>query len=102
MKRAYGDFTDGDIGVTITRSASISMTGKNIDFVFTKPSGETIVRDAASNTGYTATYTFASGDIDESGTWYVDLRNVTDGYDIVLKSGSSFKVRPKPEDMAVM
>lgn len=101
MKREYGDYTSGDVGVIITRTVSVSMTGKNIDFVFTKPSGETIIRDATSNTGYIATYTFASGDLDESGVWFADLRNVTDGYDIPIKSGSCFRVRPKPEDQAV-
>jgi len=102
MKREFADYTVGDVGNTISLTAPISMTGKNIDLIFTKPSGETILRDATSNTGYTATYTFASGDIDEAGIWHVDLRNVTDGYDIVIKAGSTFKVREKPEDMAVM
>jgi hypothetical protein len=97
----HGDFTVGDIGVSIVVTTDETLTGKNIDFKFVKPSRETILRDATSLSGQQATYTWASGDLDESGTWYVFLYNETDDYWYTKESGNAFVVRDKPDVMAV-
>lgn len=102
MNKQRGDMTVGDVGVPITATADEDLTGKNIDFIFIKPSGETIRRDATSISTYTATYNTASGDIDEAGLWTVYLKYETNPYYYVGESGNTFYVRPKPEDMAVM
>ena len=102
MNKQRGDMTRGDIGVPITVTADETLTAKDIDFIFIKPSGETIRRDATSISGYTATYYTLSGDIDEAGKWTVYLKYETNPYYYVGESGNTFYVRPKPEDMAVM
>jgi len=100
MRRIEGDITVGDIGVNIIATADESLAGKNVNFKLTKPSGQVIVRAATATSGYTATYTTASGDIDEAGVWYIDLENVTTGFHYTKGSGTTMNVRPKPEDMA--
>ena len=102
MRRIEGDLTVGDIGVNITGTVDESLVGKVIYFKFTKPSGEVLTKLATSTSGYTATYTTSSGDIDEDGTWYIDLYNATTGFHYVKGSGVVMKVRPRPEDMAVL
>jgi len=99
MRFREGDITVGDTGVTITATADISLTGKSVRFDMVKPSGEMIVR-TGSVSGYDASYTLASGDIDEAGTWRIYLYNVTDGYYFTKESGNIIEVRPKPGDMA--
>ena len=99
MRFKEGDLTVGDIGVTISAVADISLAGLNVTFKFIKPSGQAIVRSAVVS-GYTATYTTVSGDIDEPGTWRVYLYNATSGYHFTKESGNVFVVRPKPEEMA--
>lgn len=99
MRITNGDFTYGDVGVAIACTADVTLSG-NVDFVFVKPSGATIQRDA-SISGSTATYTWVSGDLDESGIWYAYLYQADTGYYYTKESGNKFIVRPKPEDMAV-
>ena len=98
MRIERGDFTVGDTGVAVELTADITLTGIDIDFVFLKPSGVTIVRDSTSISGKVAQYMWASGDLDESGDWYMTLREEDTGYDFV--DFVRFRVRPKPEDMA--
>lgn len=102
MNIERGDMTVGDIGVSFIATADETLTDKNVDFIFLKPSGETIRRDATSISGYTATYNTVSGDIDEAGTWYVYLKYETAPYYYTKESGNRFYVRPRPEDMAVI
>ena len=99
-RRIDGHLTVGDIGVPIIASTDETLTGLNIDFKLTKPSGQVIIRDASSISLKTATYNTASGDIDEAGDWYIDLFNSTTGYHYIGGSGTHIYVRPKPEDMA--
>lgn len=100
MRIQVGELTVGDIGVNIVGTVDETIAALNIDFVFVKPSGATITRDATSLSGQTATYTTVSGDIDEAGDWHVFLKNVTTGFHYTRESGHKFPVRPKPEDMA--
>lgn len=102
MNKQRGDMTIGDIGVPITVTADEALTAKDIDFIFVKPSGETIRRDATSISGYTATYNTASGDIDEAGVWTIYIKYESNPYYYTNESGNTFRVRPRPEDMAVM
>lgn len=100
MKIMEGDYAVGDVGKSITITSATALTGKNIDFVFVKPSGATITRDAVVSATYKATYTFVAGDLSEEGRdWYAYLKNVTDGYE--LREKQRFTVRPAVEDMAV-
>lgn len=100
MKIQHGDLTVGDVGVDVTATADATLSG-NVDFVFIKPSGETITRDADSLSGQTATYATVAGDIDEAGVWYVFLYQADTGYFYIKESGNKFTVRDKPQDMAV-
>jgi hypothetical protein len=93
------DFTVGDTNVPIDYTTDEDMTGDNIDFIFIKPSGESIIRDASSISTYTARYIWASGDLDEDGVWQYCLRNVTNVFE--YQGTGSFTVRPKAEEMAV-
>lgn len=101
MRMQKGDYTVGDTNVNISCTVDEVLTGKNVDFEFVKPSGETIVRDATSISGYTATYTWASGDLDEAGDWYAFLKDAGSVFYYTKESGHHFYVRPKPADMAV-
>ena len=100
MRIRHGEYTVGDEGVNITCTVDEVLTGKNIDWVFLKPSGATITRDATSVSGYDAVYTWASGDLDEAGDWYAFLRDAGTRFYYTKESGNKFPVRPKPEDMA--
>lgn len=100
MNIKRGDYTVGDVGVPITYTTDTDMTGIDVNFVFTKPSGETIVRDSSSISTVTATYNWASGDLDEAGTWRGRLYENDTGYYFVPED-EQFEVAPKPEDMAV-
>ena len=100
MNIQTGDLTVGDVGVTFEATADETLTGKDVDFYFVKPSGATIRKDTTVS-GYTASYTTIAGDIDESGKWYVYVYNATDGYWYINESGNVFIVREKPVDMAV-
>lgn len=71
-----------------------------IEIVFIKPSGQTIIRTPASLLNYVITYNTFSSDLDEEGEWHVYVRNLKVGYEFV-KGNSVFTVRPKAEDMAV-
>lgn len=97
MSYVMGDWTVGDVGATITIPTDVTLTAKNIDIVFIKPSGASLIVDA-SVSGVEASYTTVSGDVDESGDWKAHVRNVTDGYDFV--GYVPIRVNPKPEDMA--
>ena len=99
MNIRHGDFTVGDVGVNIQITADIDLTGIDVDFIFVKPSGATITRDSTSISTYTATYTLASGDLDESGTWRVWLYEADTGY-YFDADDNVFVVAPKPEDQA--
>lgn len=101
MRIQIGDYTVGDINVPISCTTDEVLTGLNIDFEFLKPSGEIIVRDASSISSYTATYNWATGDLDEAGDWYAFCKNAGSGYYYTKESGHHFYVRPKPADMAV-
>lgn len=96
MRIIEGDMTVGDVGIPIAITTDVTLTGKNIDMVLVKQSGNSIIRDA-SVSGTVATYTTIAGDIDEAGRWFAYLRNVTDGYD--FDRATTFTVKPKPEDM---
>lgn len=98
MRIERGDFTVGDVGVPVQLTADISLAGIDINFVFIKPSGTTIRRDSTTISGSVATYTWASGDLDEAGLWWMTLYESDTGYH--FKEYVQFKVRPKPEDMA--
>jgi hypothetical protein len=100
MRIEQGELTVDDVGVSIVATTDETLTGLDIDFIFIKPSGESIRRDASSISGLTATYTTASGDIDEAGLWHVYLYNNTTGFYYNKESGNRMTVRPKPEDMA--
>ena len=93
--------TVGDVDVPFTVTADEVLTGKNVDFIFVKPSGTTIRRDATSISGYTATYNTVVGDLDEDGEWSVYLKYQTSPRYYTNESGNTFRVRPTPEDMAV-
>ena len=99
MRMQHGEFTVGDVGVSVVASTDETLTGLNIDFKFLKPSGETIIRDSTSISGQQVTYTWASGDLDEAGTWHCELYNATTGY--TYKGTGEFVVKDKIEDMAV-
>ena len=101
MNKHRGDFTVGDVDVPIIGVADEVLTGKNIDFIFIKPTGETLKRDADSVSGYNATYHTVAGDLDEDGEWSVYLYYATAPYYYTRESGNTFWVRQKPEDMAV-
>jgi hypothetical protein len=100
MRIESGELTVGDIGIPIVATTDETLTGLDIDFILIKPSGESIRRDASSISGLTATYNTASGDMDESGDWFVFLYNNTTGFYYNKESGNRMPVRPKPEDMA--
>lgn len=100
MRIQRGDYTMGDVGIAISANADVTLSG-NVDFIFIKPSGKTIRRDASSLSGATATYTWQAGDLDESGKWYAYLRQADTGYFYVKESGHAFDVRPNPQDMAI-
>jgi hypothetical protein len=100
MRREHGDLTIGDVGVPVNYTTNEDMTGMNIDFKFTKPSGAVIVRDASSIATTVATYNTASGDIDEAGEWWIDLLNADNPFHYVGEGPMNFKVRPTPETMA--
>ena len=93
------DFIIGDVGVSINGTVNEDISSKSIYFVFTKPSGASIRRSATSLSTYTATYTWASGDLDESGDWHVTLYEDDNGF--YYKPSRIFTVGPKPEDMAI-
>jgi hypothetical protein len=94
-----GDFTVGDEGVIFEITADITLTGLNIDFIFAKPSGATITRDATTIAGTVAQYVWATGDLDEAGEWHAWLYNATTTYTFRPKD-TRFVVVPKPEDQA--
>ncbi len=100
MRYELGDWTVGDIGATIEIPTDETLTGKNIDIVFIKPSGASWIVNAtiSGDDDEEASYTTVSGDVDESGDWRAHVRNVTDGYD--FKGYIPIRVNPKPEDMA--
>lgn len=98
MRIERGDFTVGDIGVSIELTADISLAGLDIDFVFIKRSGATIMRDSTTIDDATAMYTWAAGDLDEDGEWWATLYQNDAGY--YFTDYVRFRVRPKPEDMA--
>lgn len=100
MRVETGDMTVGDIGITIQYTVDVTISGasSNIDFIFLKPSGETIRRDSTTTVAAVATYTTVAGDIDEAGDWYGWLYDeFTDFTFIPIKN--KFKVAPKPQDM---
>lgn len=99
MRIKAGDFTVGDIGVSVEITTDVDLTSVDADFVFIKPSGESIRRDATSVSTYTATYTWVAGDLDEAGEWRVWLYNETTDY-FFKPSSNVFTVTDDPEDMA--
>ncbi len=101
MKIERGDYTVGDVGVDITITADQDLTGRNVDFYFIKPTGGSIIKDATSISTFTATYTFASGDLDLAGDWAAYLYDATAGFFYNEDGANRFKVRPHPFTMAV-
>jgi len=101
MKYERGDFTVGDVGCSITITTDQDLTGRNVDFYFIKPTGGSIIKDSTSVSTYTATYTFASGDLDVAGDWYVYLYDATAGFFYNEDGTNRFRVKPKPFAMAV-
>jgi len=99
-KISKGDFTVGDVGVSIPYTTDENMTGLDIDFIFIKPSGQAILRDATSISTTTATYTFVAGDLDEVGTWRGRLKNQDGPYEY-KPDKEEFVVTAKSEDQAV-
>ncbi len=100
MKIQKGDFTVGDIGVTVEAHISSTLTGINIRFDFVKPSGAMLQVDATSTSGYITKYTTTSAtDLDESGEYAVYVYNKDTGY--YFAGGGIFTVRPQPGEMAV-
>lgn len=100
MNKQRGDLTVSDVGVPFICVVDEVITGLNIEFVFVKPSGNSIRRTASASV-YNASYTSQLGDIDEDGEWTAYLYNKTSGYFYTNESGNTFRVRPAPEDMAV-
>jgi hypothetical protein len=100
MSISRGDYTVGDVGVPIYYDTDIDMTDIDIDFEFIKPSGNVIVRDSSSISTTRATYNFASGDLDEAGTWHCRLKEEDAGYYFVPED-EVFEVAPKPSDQGV-
>jgi len=92
-----GSLTVGDVGATVAITTDETLTGKNIDILLIKPSGITLMADTTVS-GTVATYTTASGEIDESGSHWAMLRNVTDGY--WFSGKVPIHVNPDPRDMA--
>lgn len=99
-KIAKGDFTVGDVGVDIDYTTDENMAALDIVFIFIKPSGKTIVRDATSIATFTATYTWASDDLDEAGTWRGRLKNKNGPYEY-KPDKEEFIVTEKTQDQAV-
>ena len=99
MRFKKGDATVGDVGVQMIATADVSLTGKTIYFDIVKPNGETIIRSATPS-GYTATYTTVSGDLDVDGEYIILARDATTGYYFNQESGNIFVVRPKPDAIA--
>ena len=100
LRNVGADMTEQDVGVSIEITTNENLTGYNLEFIFVKPSGATITRTATSISGYSASYVTASGDIDESGDYYVFLRNKDIGFEYD-PGNNKFRVRPKGEDQAV-
>lgn len=99
MKIEKGDFTVGDVDVSITITANEVLTGMTIYFIFIKPSGETLSVPATSISTNTATYTWAIGDLDEAGVWHFSLKNM-DRPNEYQPGAQSFSVRQTSEEMA--
>ena len=95
-----GDFTVGDVGVSITYTTDENMAALDIVFIFVKPSGKTIVRDATGIVTFTATYTWATDDLDEAGTWRCRLKNKDGPYEY-KPDKEEFVVTEKTQDQAV-
>lgn len=93
------DFTIGDVGVSLVGTVNEDISSKNIDFLFTKPSGASLLKDATSVATYTATYTWASEELDEAGDWRVSLYEADNGF--YYQPSRIFTVGDKPEDMAI-
>lgn len=99
MKTNSGEFTVDDVGVSIKVVANELLGGVTINFIFIKPSGETLSVPATSISGYEAIYTWASGDLDEAGDWKVTLKNMDRPNE--YQPVATFSVRNRIEDMAV-
>ncbi len=100
MRYERGDATVGDVGIPVTAELGETLTGLNIDFVFTRPDGSSFTRDVSSVSGTVATYNTVSGDLDMSGDWRVYAKNANSPYHYIKESGHKFRVRPDPQDMA--
>lgn len=99
MRYTRGNVTVGDVGVTITATADIDLTGKSIYFHIIKPNNEVILREA-NVSGRTASYTTVDGDLDVSGEWVILVKDHSSGYYFTNESGNIIVVRPKPDEMA--
>jgi hypothetical protein len=102
MKIGQGNFTVGDVGVSLSVRTNEDLTAKTIYFIFIKPSGVTLTKQATSISTYIAIYTWASGDLDEDGEWKVSLKNANSpSAEYEYQPGAiSFNVRPTTEEMA--
>jgi hypothetical protein len=102
IKGASATIGDSGIQVIITVDEDLSdLTVDDLEIIFIKPNGETITRTPYSLTAYTVTYITYTEDFDQSGTWYIYLRNTTTGFEF-NEGNNSFVVREKAEDMAML
>jgi len=94
---ANADVTVGDVAVVFTVTCNEVLIGKNISFIFIKPSGATRIVTAEVVGTFTASWgTSLATDLDEEGRWYIAARNDTSGYYYTKEENFTFVCRRKP------
>jgi len=95
-------FTTGDTSPALTgtctsNGAAVNITGATLALHLRKPSGTTVTKVASIVSGPAGTwsYTWVTGDLDEAGTWRVEVQVTFSGGAIQTFGPINFAVQPQ-------